>query len=166
MRHHSGGPAMAHAVMVSGSPGTASRPPLSTTTPAGPPTTTTQRSDPWKSGGAQPTRLSLIRASLSQSGFSQAVSDRIIKAHRPGTRSCYDAQWHCFASWCGERGLDPVKTTTPILSEFLNYLFTVKDLRPATISGYRSAITTTLNELGGESLGHDPHISKMLQWCL
>ena len=64
--------------------------------------------------------------------------------------------------WCSERGVDPLNTTAPILADFLNHLFTVKELAATTIAGYRSAISSTLKELGCPDLGSDVHISKML----
>ena len=52
--------------------------------------------------------------------------------------------------------MDITSTTVPQVPEFLNYLFTVKNLKPATITGYRTAIADALGS-------QDELISKSLE---
>ena len=57
-----------------------------------------------------------------------------------------------------------VVSTEPSISdiaEFLNHLFTVKNLKPATIAGYRIAIADHLGPFGQE-VGRSLHLNRLL----
>ena len=56
--------------------------------------------------------------------------------------------WTIYGQWCTENKVDITSTAVPQVAEFLNYLFTVKNLKPATITGYRTAIADALGSQG------------------
>ncbi len=68
------------------------------------------------------------------------------------TRAIYDCRWHIFCAWCSIHGTDPLTTTAPVVENFLTYLFEVKNLAVASITGYRSMLTTYLREVAGTEL--------------
>ena len=51
--------------------------------------------------------------------------------------------------------------STSGIEEFLNHLFTVKNLKPATIAGYRTAIADHLGPFGQE-VGESLHLNRLL----
>ena len=54
------------------------------------------------------------------------------------------SSWAIYGQWCSQNKVDVTSTTVPQIAEFLNYLFTVKNLKPATITGYRTTIADAL----------------------
>ena len=58
------------------------------------------------------------------------------------------SRWAIYEQWCSQNKVDITSATVPQVAEFLNYLFTVKNLKPATIAGYRTAIADALGSQG------------------
>ena len=57
--------------------------------------------------------------------------------------------WAIYAqNKCPQNKVDITPRTVPQVAEFLNYLFTVKNITPATITGYRTAIADALGSQG------------------
>ena len=73
--------------------------------------------------------------------FSPEVAERIKAPQRESSRKVYQSRWTIYGQWCSQNKVDIASTTVPQVAEFLNYLFTVKNLKSATITGYRTAIT-------------------------
>jgi hypothetical protein len=90
-----------------------------------------------------PTRVSMIRKQLRRSGFSESPCNKIAWRKRPSTLSIYQIRWAAFVKWCKVKKLDPVKTPTHIIADFLVDLFD-KTCSVGSIRGYRSAISTTV----------------------
>ena len=87
--------------------------------------------------------------------FSSEVAGRIKAPQRESSRKVYQSRWAIYGQWCSQNKVDITSTTVPQVVEFLNYLFTVKNLKPATITGYRTAIADALgsqSELISKSL--------------
>lgn len=101
-----------------------------------------------QSGTSKPTRLEGIVRSLRARGFSETVAQRIAAPQRLSTRSVYDSKWAIFADWCTQRDVDPFHPSIQVITNFLDWLFSVKKLVVMTIKGYRSAIAQTLGAMG------------------
>ena len=80
--------------------------------------------------------------------FSSEVAERIKAPQRESSRKVYQSRWAIYGQWCSQNKVDITSTTVPQVAEFLNYLFTVKNLKPATITGYRTAIADALGSQG------------------
>ena len=80
--------------------------------------------------------------------FSSEVAERIKAPQRESSRKVYQSRWSIYGQWCTQNKVDITSTTVPQVAEFLNYLFTVKNLKPATITGYRTAIADALGSQG------------------
>ena len=74
----------------------------------------------------------------------------------------YEGRWKVFASWCEERGLDPFQASSPIIADFLLYLFRELKRQPSTIAGYRTAIAGALKNSQGVDYGKDERLSALL----
>ena len=80
--------------------------------------------------------------------FSSEVAERIKAPQRESSRKVYQSRWTIYGQWCSPNKVDITSTTVPQVAEFLNYLFTVKNLKPATLTGYRTAIADALGSQG------------------
>ena len=69
-------------------------------------------------------------------GGSGDVSKHIAAGHRISTRATYVSRGHIFRDWCSRQGTNPLTTTAPVVEDFLTYLFEVKHLAVAAITGY------------------------------
>ena len=67
----------------------------------------------------------------SQGGFSVEVADRIKAPQRESSRRVYDSRWAIFQ-----------------IADFFNHLFTDKNLKPRTITGYRTSVADGLGSAG------------------
>ena len=108
-------------------------------------------------------RLATLTEGLSQKGFSEGATSYISKSVRQSTGIMYEAKWAIFCDWCSGRDIDPVRVTVQKLSDFLVYLFEIKQLVPSTIKGYRSAIDRTISLLGGPYFGENEYISLLVR---
>ena len=82
---------------------------------------------------------------LDSGRFSSEVAERIKAPQRESSRKVYQSRWTIYGQWCSHNKVDITSTTVSQVAEFLNYLFTVKNLKPATITGYRTAIADALD---------------------
>ena len=80
--------------------------------------------------------------------FSSEVAERIKAPQRESSRKVYQSRWAIYGQWCSQNKVDITSATVPQVAEFLNYLFTVKNLKPATITGYRTVIADALGSQG------------------
>ena len=94
-------------------------------------------------------------------GFSKEVAERIKAPQRESSRKVYQSRWSIYEKWCQEHKMDITLSTVQQVAEFLNYLFTVKNLKPATISGYRTAIADSLGS-EGESISKSSELNRLI----
>ena len=88
---------------------------VTTGTSCGPATTTAHEPGPTvpgQPGSSRPfqlaaTRVSLIRQSLRNRGFSERVADHASRPQRLSTHAIYESKWRRFVRWCGQRETDP-----------------------------------------------------------
>ena len=128
--HYPSGPSVAISTPVSLSTITARRPPEMPTFAAD---ATGSTSVPDLSPGPVTplsARLEAIKSALLSRGYSSMVATRIAASHRLSTQSVYDSNWRIFTEWCRDTGHDPFSTSTPVLADFLAFLFTAKGFAP------------------------------------
>ena len=92
------------------------------------------------SASVEPSALVSREDRMRQMGFSDKVISRLDKARASSTRKHYKSQWDLFESWAVKNGLNPLDAGLPLLTQFLEYLFTVRKVGLRTIKNYRSAI--------------------------
>ena len=92
------------------------------------------------SASVEPTAVVSRKDRMRQMGFSDKVISRLDKARATSTRKHYKSQWDLFKSWAVKNGLNPLDAGLPLLTQFLEYLFTVRKVGLRTIKNYRSAI--------------------------
>lgn len=109
----------------------------------------------------KPPRI-LAKDQMKSEGFSDGVIDRVLNPFRDSTKTVYDAKWNCFVKYCQSRKLDANLVTIPQLTQFLTYLFEEQKLQPATIAGYRSALSPYLSHRLGD-LGSNAVLSKLVK---
>ena len=77
---------------------------------------------------------------LKSLGFSDSVINRIGKSRASSTRKHYKSQWDLFVTWSTEQKLNPLDASLPLLTNFIDYLFRVRNVSVRTILNYKSAI--------------------------
>ena len=148
MQDDSTGPRVARDAMVLGSggsldQGTPTAPSLEDTTE-----TATSQKVPQQRGVPDSTCVASGFQESNSGSFSSEVAERIKAPQRESSRKVYQSRWAIYGQWCSQNKVDITSATVPQVAEFLNYLFTVKNLKPATITGYRTAITDALGSQG------------------
>ena len=112
---------------------------------------------------AAPTsRLAAEYRTLEERGFSQEAASRISAPQAKSSLGIYEARWRVFSSWCQGRGEDPFKASTPLIADFLLFLFKDQKRRPSTITGYRTAIAGALKSSQGVDYGKDPSLTSLI----
>ena len=90
--------------------------------------------------------LVAMQQRMQASGISESVARRIYFVKRSSTSNLYDYRWKSWLDWCIGREVDPFNPSVNIFGEFLISLHD-KNFSPATVKGYRSAISTTLKQV-------------------
>ena len=116
-----------------------------------------------KSKSSEASCLEIARRNLQKQGFSSELSTRILEPQRSSTRRVYGARWSNFCDWCKSQQEDPVKATTPLIAQYLNYLFTTKKLSPRTIEGYKTAIADFLKFHSEEDFNKNSILIKLIR---
>ena len=123
--------------------------------------TTVQSEVPSESHVSESVCLAPRHHSESLESFSEQVADRIKAPQRPSSRRLYESKWSIFELWCQQNKVVSAEPSISDIAEFLNHLFTVKNLKPATIAGYRTAIADHLGPFGQE-VGRSLHLNRLL----
>ena len=89
---------------------------------------------------SQPTPVVPGEGRLKSLGFSDNVINRIGKSRASSTRKHYKSQWDVFVTWSTEQKLNPLGASLPLLTNFMDYLFRVRNVSVRTILNYKSAI--------------------------
>ena len=78
-------------------------------------------------------------------------------AYRSGTQKVYNSKWSRWITWCSAKSVDPIKPRNVDLVNFLAHLVAQEGLSPSSIKVFRSAIVTSLKQLGGRVRGESAH---------
>ena len=160
---HPGGPSLA-------SPGLVSRasPSLSCSThqpSAGPSVSSSAqvRGSARKPSGAVSSRLASVRDSLSSLGASSSVLHLVEHAHHPGTQGMYTAPCDVWVKWCADHSVPPHNPSSCDLANFLAFLSCDKGLSASSVKVYRSAVCTTIRQMGGPTFSGDPLLRDLVR---
>ena len=154
---------MASKVMVSGSTATPSCSSLKTPQRSRPSGSTRRETYTSKLSNSCPSRLGVIKQSITDKKFSWEVAEHVLAARRLSTRKVYDAKWTVFTNKCRQRKINPVLASPRIIADFLLHMFKEKKCQVSTIKGYRSMISNTLKFKSGTNIGSDPIISELIK---
>ena len=93
-------------------------------------------------------------------GASTAVVDLLDSSRRLSTHSVYGHYWSRWLAWADAQSVDPLRPSDVQLANFLADLFVRVRLALSTVKGHRSAITSTIAQLGGavRDVSHNPHL--------
>ena len=116
-----------------------------------------------KPRGAAPSRLASVRDSLSSLGASPSVLHLVEHAHRPGTQGVYSAHWDGWVRWCSDRSVPPHNPSSCDLANFLAFLSCVKSLSASSVKVHRSAVCTTIRQMGGPTFSGDPFLRDLVR---
>ena len=109
-------------------------------------------------------RVEHVQKALSKRGFSKTVAQRVsTMSKKASTSRVYESRWNAFAIWCHDKKLDPLKCGIPKVADFITHLHDVKSLGTRTISGYKSAISSTWASVGNNSLVDNAVIRDLLR---
>ena len=107
--------------------------------------------------------MEVVQKSLSDRGFSEEASRRIIHNHAASTSAIYKSKWNIFSSYCRTKRIDPFLASDPQISEFLIYLFKDKKLAHKTLEGYRTAIAEPIRLKSGKDISKSMFLTRLLQ---
>ena len=141
---------VAHDALVLGSGESVNQTSIAATSLASSVKTTIQSQIPSEPVVSESSCLAPGHHSESLESFSEQVAERIKAPQRPSSRRLYESRWSIFELWCQQSQVVSSEPTISKIADFLNYLFTVKNLKPATIAGYRTAIADHLGHFGQE----------------
>ena len=109
------------------------------------------------------TRMASVRTKLQSLGASSSLVRLVARARRKGTHSVYDSHWKRWLTWCQDKGVDPSHPSSIEFANFLSYLFEHLGKSVSTVRVHRSAISSTIRQLGGPSFSEDPLIRDALR---
>ena len=111
----------------------------------------------------QPSRMEVITQHVRAKGFSDPVSSRIARGGlRNSSLTVYTARWNIFSAWCRERQLNPWSGSITDIADFLYYQWAVLEKASSTIEGFRTAISNTLANVLGFSVGLDSDLKALV----
>ena len=107
-------------------------------------------------------RVAYLRTTYASAQFSPAVSELLLASWREGTGKHYNSTWRLWNSWCEPLKINP---SCPPLKEVLSFLATQFNEERAyrTVSGYRSALSSTLPPFDGVAVGAHPLVARLMK---
>ena len=105
--------------------------------------------------------MACLRTSLQAELISEKAAILISSARREGTNAHYESAWRKYASWCGQRNVDPTRCVLKWVLDFLAELFD-SGLEFNTIAGYRAAISAYHEHCEGFKVGEHPRVSNLM----
>lgn len=90
--------------------------------------------------------MEVIKLKHCSAGFSERTANIMANARKSSTQTVYDARIRIYDSWCKEQHIDPFQASLPQIADFFMYLFSVRNCKPKTITGYKSVISLIHND--------------------
>ena len=109
---------------------------------------------------ATTSRLAYLRQSYSSRGLSPQASDLMLASWRDKTNSNYGSSFSKWSSWCQQRGRDPLSGPIEDVVNFLADLF-ADGYQYQSLNAYRSAISSTHENVNGVSVGSHPAVTHL-----
>ena len=147
--------------LVSSPVGSDSRAPSRVTEPSGSPVSGS-RPGSSRAKSVPPSRVQVVEQALTKKGFSRSAAAVIARPQRAGTLATYEHKWQKFSDWCNERKINPLIANASQIADFLLFLFREKKFASRSIAVYRTAISSTIKNLGGEDFGYNGSLSAMM----
>ena len=119
-------------------------------------------SPPGLAGKAPLSHVANFRDSLQVQGVSEQAMEFICASWRKGTEKAYSSAWRRWASWCDERGSDPISAPLNQVLDFLSTEFK-KGKEYSTLNPYCSAISSTHAPIDGQPVGKHPIVCRLQQ---
>ena len=94
--------------------------------------------------------------------LSGEASKLLLASWRPKSSKSYDSLFAKWASWCSERGSDPITGDVSEVVNFLAHLFG-QGYQYRSLNSYRSAISSVHEKVDGHSIGEHPLVTRMLK---
>ena len=105
-------------------------------------------------------RVGLIQRLIRTAGFSMKIACVAAADLKRSTSAIYQSKWTRFLGWCDRRGIDPCKTTSPVITELFLYLHQELELSVTAVKGYRAALNHVFS-LTGMDLAASSMVSRM-----
>ena len=108
----------------------------------------------FKPNGPQTSRLDAVRRKLRSSGASRSTSKFVGKGLKEGSNEAYQVAWKKWCFWLKDkkdergRSYSPYRPPPMLLANFLSFLRDVKGLAPSYIKVIRSAINSSISQMG------------------
>ena len=106
--------------------------------------------------------MELIQQLIKKVGFSKKVARIGAADLRHSTAAIYQSKWTRFLGWCDRRGVDPCKSTVPVIVEFFLHLRQELRLSGTAVKGYRAALNH-IYSLTGMDLTSNSVVSRMFR---
>ena len=113
--------------------------------------------------GSNPTDcLAYLRQSYSSQGFSLQASSLMLISWRDKTNSNYESSFAKWASWCYQRGRNPLSGPISDVTNFLANL-SAQGYQYQSLNSYRSSISSVHEAADGVSVGTHPTVTRLLK---
>ena len=149
-------------IMFSNSTGTSGGLPSTDSSTSRPGINATGAGLPDATGSTSIGRLAYLRQSYASRGISAEASDLMLRSWREKTNSNYASSFSRWASWCQQRGRDPLAGPIEDVVNFLAGLYS-EGYQYQSLNAYRSAISSTHQYVDGASVGNHPTVTRLLQ---
>ncbi|KAJ8046872.1 hypothetical protein HOLleu_05698 [Holothuria leucospilota] len=106
--------------------------------------------------------MEIVKQQFIEKGFSSETAERAASCRQPSTYRTYNTRVRSFMAWAKGRKVDYMQASIGEVAEFLNYLFTVRNLAVSTINGYRAAISLVHKSWNGVSVCQSKDLSDLV----
>ena len=107
-------------------------------------------------------RLDGSRKRLLTTGISERASKLISSTRRQGSLSNYNSLWSKWATWCGERKINPFRCAIGEVLDHLSYLFDL-GYEYRTVGCHSYAISAYHEYVDNKPVGQYPHVCALLK---
>ena len=112
--------------------------------------------------GPSTSRMACLRERFSSSCLSEEATKLLLQSWRSKSAQSYDSHFRKWASWCAERGCDPVSGPASDVANFLAELHK-EGYQSSSLNSFRSAISSAHDQEDGISIGKHPMICRVLK---
>ena len=114
---------------------------------------------------SSPGRIPYLLQRYKAEGLPTDIAKLLIAATRSSTHKMYESSWKRWRSWCCTRKIDPVSASLKDILTFLADTFN-SGLQYRSINVLRSALSVTLPNIDGYSVGQHPYVVNILRGIL
>jgi len=111
---------------------------------------------------ASTSRVAHLRQRFLGRGISEEASKLMLSSWRSKSAQSYDSHFRKWASWCAERGCDPISGPASEVANFLAELFH-QGYQSRFLNAFRSAISSVHNQVDSVAVGQHPTICRLLK---